>query len=125
MLCAASNSPLGAAQVLAPPAAAMRDAILRAVLNSSLGAALLLAPLASAMRRTVQRVAYRRLYSRLGAARVLASSTSAMSLAVPDVSSSLVPDVASNSSLGAALLLACTACRRHARDSAACRLEQQ
>ena len=117
MLCAASNSPLGASQVLAPPAAAMRDAILRAVLNSSLGAALLLAPLASAMRRTVQRVAYRRLYSRLGAARVLASSTSAMSLAVPDV--------ASNSSLGAALLLACTACRRHARDSAACRLEQQ
>ena len=74
MLRAASNSSLGAAQVLAAPAAAMRLAGTR-VASSGLGTALLLAPFAPAMCDTMLRAASS---SCLGAAQVLAAFASAV-----------------------------------------------
>jgi hypothetical protein len=54
--CAASSSSLEAALVLAAPAAAVRDTMLR-IASSGLGAAHLLAPLAATMRLAVLGVA--------------------------------------------------------------------
>jgi hypothetical protein len=79
---AACSSCLGAAQVLAAPAAAMRDAG-ACVASSSLEAALLLAPPASAVRDAGARVAF----SRLEASLLLAPPASAMRLAGARVAS--------------------------------------
>jgi hypothetical protein len=84
MLRAASSSCLGAAQVLAAPAAAMRHAGTRVALIC-LGAALLLTPLAPAMCDTMLRAASS---SCLGAAQVLAAPAAAMRGAGTRVASS-------------------------------------
>jgi hypothetical protein len=64
--------------VLAPSAPAMRDAVRRAASNSRLGAALLLAPPAASMRLAGARVAF----SPLGAAVLLTALATAVRLAV-------------------------------------------
>jgi hypothetical protein len=92
-LIAASSSGLGAAQVLATPAASMRLAGARAA-YSGLGAALFLAPPASAVRDAVRRAAS---FCRLWAALLLAPPAASMRLAGAR---------AAYSGLGAALLLA-------------------
>ena len=81
MLRAASSSCLGAAQVLAAPAATMRDAGTSVALIC-LEAAVFLAALAPAMRPAMLRAATN---SSLGAAQVLAPPAAPVSATVPRV----------------------------------------
>ena len=79
--CSASNSCLGAAQVLAPPAASVHDAV-HGVAYSGLGAVHRLTPPAPAVRDAVGRAAC---LSSLDAALVLAPPAASMHATVPAV----------------------------------------